>query len=351
MKITAAVLRGPRDLALAEQELAVEALQPDELWVQTEVSALSTGTDRGNYEGAQRVPGAPDYPRWVGYNNVGIVRGVGSAVTRFRVGERVFSLQHHQSAYVARESELIVRVPEGVAPEEAAFTYLYHLGFASLQRGRFIPGENVAVVGLGILGLATVELARAQGARVLALGNAESRLEVARAIGAHLALPSDAPDLPARIDALTHGTGIDLVVLAANPWPAWRAAMETVRPNGRVAVLSLPGRGEPPLDFNPLELGWFYGKALTIIAVAGAAAYDYPLIQPLAPGRPSEAASARFDRIHGCAYLLDLMQERRLQPGRLITLRLPCARLVEAYEMAFRREKSMIGVVFDWRES
>src|SRR5947209_6701978 len=151
MKIRSALLRGPRDLVLAEQELDVESLQPDQVWVQTEVSALSTGTDRGNYEGAQRVPGAPDYPRWVGYNNVGIVRGVGSDVTRLGVGERVFSLQHHDSAYVARDSELIVKVPDGVAPEDAAFTILYHLGFASLQRGHFIPGENVAVVGLGIL--------------------------------------------------------------------------------------------------------------------------------------------------------------------------------------------------------
>src|SRR5207237_3371431 len=139
---------------------------------------------------------------WVGYNNVGIVRAVGSGVTRLRVGERVFSLQPHQSAYLARDSELVVPVPEGVAPEAAAFTYLYHLGFASLQRGHFIPGEHVAVVGLGILGLATVELARAQGARVLALGNAQSRLEMASAIGAHLALPSDAPDLAPQIDAL-----------------------------------------------------------------------------------------------------------------------------------------------------
>ena len=351
MKIRSALLRGPRDLALVDMELAVETLQPDQLWVQTEVSALSTGTDRGNYEGAQRVPGAPDYPRWVGYNNVGIVRGVGSAVTRFRAGERVFSLHHHDSAYIAHDSELMVRVPAGVAPEAAAFTVLYHLGFASLQRGHFIPGENVAVVGLGILGLATVELARAQGARVLALGNAKSRLDVASAIGAHLSLPSDTPELAAQIDAFTHGVGIDLVVLAANPWPAWRTAMEAVRPNGRVAVLSLPGRGEPPLDFNPLELEWLYGKSLTIVAVAGAAAYDYPLVLPHVHGRASDAAAARFDRLHGCEYLLDLMHDGRIQPQRLITHRLPADRLVEAYEMAYRRDKSMIGAIFDWREA
>jgi threonine dehydrogenase-like Zn-dependent dehydrogenase len=349
VKMIAALLHGPRNLTLDEQELETEALKPDELWVQTEVSALSTGTDRGNYEGAQRVPGAPDYPRWVGYNNVGIVRDIGSAVSRFRVGDRVFSLKPHQSAYVARESEMIVRVPQGVAPEEAAFTFLYHLGFHSLQRGHFIPGENVAVIGLGILGLATVELARAQGARVLALGNADNRLEMARELGAHEALLSDAPGLQVKIDEMTHGVGIDLVILAANPWPAYRTAMEVVRTNGRVAILSLPGRGEPALDFNPLELEWFYGKALSIIAVAGPSGYTFPTVQTLPFGRVVESGEARFNRVHGCEYLLDLIHERRLQPGRLVTHRLPYGRMLEAYEMAYRREKSMVGVVFDWR--
>ena len=63
MKI--AVLHGPRDLRLEEQTIASE-LKPDEIRVKTRISALKIGTDRGNYEGAEQVPGAPDYPRWVG---------------------------------------------------------------------------------------------------------------------------------------------------------------------------------------------------------------------------------------------------------------------------------------------
>lgn len=337
MKIKMAMLRGPRDLRLEEHDLAVDNLQPDQLWVETEVSALSTGTDRGNYEGAQRVPGAPDYPRWVGYSNVGIVRAVGSEVTRFKPGDRVFATRPHQSAYVGRQTDMIVRVPAEVTPEEAAFTYLYHLGYHSLRRGQFEPGENVAVVGLGILGLASVELARTLGGRVLALGNAPSRQEMAKAIGAHIVMSSDAPDLKDAVASLTYGAGIDLVILAANPWPAWRASMEVVRHGGRVAVLSLPGRGEAALDFNPLELEWFYGKALTIIAVAGQATYPFPT-DPL-----------RFSIARGCEYLLTLMQDKRILPTRLVTHRLRPENMVEAYEMAYHRDKSMIGVLFDWR--
>ena len=112
MKI--AILHGPRDLRIEEQSLDTDDLASDQIWVETEISALKIGTDRGNYEGAENVPGAPDYPRWVGDSNLGKVCGIGSAVTRFAVGDRVVSRYHHQSEYVASESESIVRVPEGV---------------------------------------------------------------------------------------------------------------------------------------------------------------------------------------------------------------------------------------------
>jgi len=89
MKI--AMLHGPRDLRIEEQPLDTGNLKPHEIWVKTEITALKIGTDRGNYEGAERVPGAPPYPRWVGDSNLGIVRGVGRAVRRFQVGDRVVS--------------------------------------------------------------------------------------------------------------------------------------------------------------------------------------------------------------------------------------------------------------------
>ena len=108
------MLYGPRDLRLEERPLDTQHLKPDEIWVETEISALKIGTDRGNYEGAEQVPGAPDYPRWVGDSNLGVVRGAGSGVKRFRVGDRVVAALAHQSEYVASEAGRIVRVPDGV---------------------------------------------------------------------------------------------------------------------------------------------------------------------------------------------------------------------------------------------
>ena len=137
MKI--AILHGPRDLRIEEQALDGSKLGPRQIWVETEITALKIGTDRGNYEGAEQVPGAPDFPRWVGDSNYGFVRGVGSEVTRFQAGDAVVSRYHHQSEYVADESECIVKVPEGVDPEDAVYAHLYTLSphFSS------IPGNGV----------------------------------------------------------------------------------------------------------------------------------------------------------------------------------------------------------------
>jgi threonine dehydrogenase-like Zn-dependent dehydrogenase len=334
MKI--AILHGSRDLRIEERPLDTANLKPDRIWVETEISALKIGTDRGNYEGAEQVPGAPDYPRWVGDSNLGIVRGIGSAVTRFQVGDRVVSRYYHQSEYIAGESESIVKVPESVHPEDGVFAHLYTLSAHCYRKAFFRPGENVAVIGLGVLGLGAVAIGPLFGARVVGLGNSPVRLKMAERMGAHAALLSDDPDLETRLDAFTDGVGIDLVILTANPWPAFRTAVQIVRPNGRVSIVSLLGRGEPPLDFNPLAMEWFYNKGISLIAVSQQAGYLYP------------TPENRFDDIRACAHTLSLMAEGRLEPKRLITHRFHYTEMVEAYEMAFHREKSMLGVIFNW---
>ena len=336
MKI--AILHGPRDLTIEEQPLDTANLKPNEIWLETEITALKIGTDRGNYEGAEQVPGAPDYPRWVGDSNLAVVRGIGSAVTRVQVGDRVVTRQPHQSEYVTVESESIVKVPDSVHSEDAVYTHLYALSAHCYRKAHFQPGENVAVVGLGVLGLGAVGLGPAFGARVIGLGNSPVRLEMAERMGAHAAYMSDDPDLKAKLDDFTNGVGVDLVILTANPWPAYRTSLQVVRPNGRVSIVSLLGRGEPPLDFNPLSMELFYAKGISIIAVSGSAGYLYP------------TPENRFASDHSGDHILSLMGDGLLEPKRLITHRFHYTEMVKAYEMAYNRDKSMLGVIFDWRD-
>ena len=79
-----AILYGAGDLRIEERPLDVDSLKDQQVYVETEVTALSTGTDLGNYLGkSTEVPGAPDYPRPVGYSNVGVIRRVGLLQTSF----------------------------------------------------------------------------------------------------------------------------------------------------------------------------------------------------------------------------------------------------------------------------
>lgn len=338
MKI--AVLHGPRNMTIEDMPLDTANLKPHDIWVETEITALKIGTDRGNYEGAEQVPGAPDYPRWVGDSNLGYVRGVGTEVTRFEVGDRVVSRLHHQSEFVADEHENIVRVPDGVDSEDAVWASLYTLSQFCYLKGFFQPGENVAVVGLGVLGLGAVALGPPMGARVVGIGNSPIRLDMARKMGAHAAFLYNDPDLQSKLDGFTDGAGIDLVILTANPWPAFRTSLEVVRPNGRVSVVSLVGRGESPLDFNPLPMELFYLKGISIIAVSGDAGDLYP-------GKETD----RYSWHRRCEYVLSLMENSGLEPKKLVTHRMPYTDMVRAYDMIDRREKNMLGVIFQWKEN
>ena len=339
MKI--AILHGAGDLRIEEHPLDTDNLKPNEIWVETEITAFKIGTDRGNFEGEKSLPGAPnEFPRTVGDSNVGIIKGVGSAVTRFKVGDRVTSRANHQSEYIAAEPGTFVKVPDDVHSEDAVYAHLYTLTSLCYRKANFRPGENVAVVGVGVLGLGAIAMGPHFGARVAAVANSPIRLEMAERMGAHAGFLSDDPDLKAKLDDFTNGAGIDLVILTANPWPAYRTAVDIVRRSGRVAIISLLGRGEADLDFNPLYSGYFYDKGISLIAANGTVGYGYP-----------SEAEERFSWNRMCEYLLSLMADGGLEPKRLVTHRFDYKEMIKAYEMSTEREKTMLGVIFDWRDA
>ncbi len=332
-----AILYGAGDLRLEQRSLHIDHLDPHQIYVETEVTALSTGTDLGNYQGhSTDLPSAPDYPRAVGYSNVGVVRAVGSSVVAFRQGQRLFSRYPHQSAFLARDNELLVPLPKEVSSEEASLTYLTQLGLAALRQARYETGENVAIVGLGVIGLCTVNLARAMGARVVAISNSPIRSEGSRRVGAHAAFESNDPQLQEKLSKIFGQIGADLIILTANTWPAYRLSVQIARHGTRLSVLGFPGRGQPPPDFNPLDPEWFYGKQLVLLGAGHAPETDCP------------PPAVRFNLRRNLEYILHLMASKELQLSSLITHRLPASRMREAYELARKHSKELIAAVFFW---
>jgi threonine dehydrogenase-like Zn-dependent dehydrogenase len=193
------------------------------------------------------------------------------------------------------------------------------------------------VVGLGVIGLCTVWLARAMGARVVGISNSTIRSELALQLGAHAALLADDEHIHEKLKEVFGEIGTDIVVLTANPWNAYRLSMDIVRYAGRVSILGFPGRAQPRPDFNPLDPRWVYGKQLTLLGAG------------FAPKVDCRAEDLRFNLRRNLQYILDLMAFHHPRIGLVISHRLPAGKMKEAYELAKNRSKSLVAAIFDWR--
>ena len=172
----------------------------------------------------------------------------------------------------------LVAVPEGVAFETAAslgcrFATAYR---ALVGRARVREGEWVSVIGAGGVGLSAVMVARALGARVVAVDRHEEALDLARRLGAEHVLLADA-DVPARVAAVTDG-GAHVALDAVGSEATSADALLSLRRRGRhVQVGLLPpvdGRSRVPMD---RVIAW----ELDVLGSHGMAAADYPEMMSL----------------------------------------------------------------------
>ena len=122
-----------------------------------------------------------EQPIPLGYCNVGTVIEVGRDVTEFKVGDRVASNGPH-AEYVSVPKNLVAKIPEGVSDEQAAF-HCNRVNRSS--RHTFVNptlGETVVVVGLGLIGLITAQLLKANGCNVIGFDFDQSKVDLAKAM-------------------------------------------------------------------------------------------------------------------------------------------------------------------------
>lgn len=206
-----------------------------------------------------REQGTPDAPVRLGHETVGRISAVGDPHGRWSVGEVVTGLGGDGFATkVTLGADSILRVPAGFAPEHVIGEPLADLEEA-LSRTGIRPGDRVAVVGLGFMGLGLVQLAAARlpGLLVAVDPNPAARAR-ALALGAHEAHRPD--ELPA---AFTSATGdreqrMDVVIEAAGATSALATSSSLVRPYGTVCIVGYHHTGDAPMD---MEL-WHKGTTI-----------------------------------------------------------------------------------------
>jgi alcohol dehydrogenase len=138
----------------------------------------------------------------------------------------------------------VYRIPEGLSDEQVLFLAdILPTGFeVGVLNGRVEPGDTVAVVGAGPIGLATIMTAKLYTpGRIVAIDLADSRLEKALEFGADVTINSGSEDAVSRVMELTGGLGADVAVEAVGVPETFELCTELIRPGGRVANVGVHG--------------------------------------------------------------------------------------------------------------
>tara|TARA_B100000902_G_scaffold398840_1_gene467141 strand:- start:3860 stop:4849 length:990 start_codon:yes stop_codon:yes gene_type:complete len=196
----------------------------------------------------------PELPFVAGGEAAGVVREIGQDVTRVKPGDRVAvvgSVGAFAEKVLKKESELI-RIPDGMSFDIAAgFCVAYGTSYYALKQcGNLQSGESVLVLGAaGGVGLAAVDISRALGARVIAAASNDSKLAIAKSVGAHDGIRYDRDALKEAAKSLTNGKGVDIVFDPVGG-DASEQALRAIAWNGRFLVVGFADGEIPRLPLN-----------------------------------------------------------------------------------------------------
>jgi len=260
-QMTAAVLYGKEHLQI--ESVAVPELGPGDVLVRVR-AALTCGTDvkvfRRGYHARMIQP-----PALFGHELAGDIVAMGPEVRGFAIGQRVVAANSAPCGacfYCVRGQENLcddllfnngayaqyiriparivqrnmLRIPDHVSYQDAALVEPLACVMRGLEETGVRPGDSVAVIGLGPIGMMFVRMAKAvYQTRVIAIGRRQTQLDRAAAMGAdELVLNSDGSDVVEPVRKLTGGRGADVVIEAVGLPEVWQLALKLLRRGGVV---------------------------------------------------------------------------------------------------------------------
>ena len=196
-------------------------------------------------------------PLPLGYCNVGEIVAVGKGVTEFRIGDRVASNGNH-AEFVLIPKNLVAKIPDNVTDEEAVFTVIGSIGLQGIRLLKPTFGETIVVVGLGLIGLVTAELLKANGCNVIGFDFDSEKVKIANEKGITAINPGEGTNQVKFVETFTNGIGADGIVITAssksNDIIAQSAQM--CRKLGRAILVGVIGLDISRADFYTKEISF-----------------------------------------------------------------------------------------------
>jgi len=283
-----------------------------------------------------------DEPLPLGYCSAGLVIEVGEGVREFSVGDRVVSNGHHAEV-VCVPVNLCARIPDGVSYQEGAFTVLSSIALQGVRLAEPALGERVAVLGLGLVGLLTVQILKANGCQVLGADFEENKLSLAEKFGAKTVNLAAGEDPIKAGMIFSDNQGIDRVIITAatdSSDPVHQAAQMS-RKRGKIVLVGVTG-----LDLKRAD---FYEKELTfqVSCSYGPGRYD-PAYEEKGGDYP--IGFVRWTEGRNFQAVLELMRDKKLDVAPLISKVCPFENAPGAYEVLLN-DPSQLGIVLAYQSN
>ncbi len=339
------VFAGPRLIDFSDEP--ERSLAPHEVRLRTLFSGISAGTELTAYRGtnpylhkrwddqrrlfiAGEEPRQYPMPGW-GYEEIGEIVEVGSEVAGLEVGQRVYGTWGHRAEHIVTVDYARNRIlPPHVEPILGIFSQIGAIALNGILDAQINLGETVAVFGAGVVGQLVAQLARLSGARVVVVDLLESRLELARSLGADIVINGRERSAAEAIKELTGGRGADMCIEASGSTVALNEAVRACAYSAKVVAL-----GFFQGDARGLFLGEeFHHNRIDIVCSQ---------IGGVGPG-----LKYRWDILRLVTTFMGLVADSRLDLKPLITHTAPFKRAASLFELLDTQPETVVQAVISF---
>lgn len=351
-------------------DVPIPNIKDNQILIKTKMSLISTGTEKmlidfgkGNFiQKAKQQPekvkmvlqkakndgllstieavrNKIDQPITLGYCNVGEVIKVGKKIKEFKAGDRVVSNGPH-SEYVAVTENLAALIPNKVNNEDAVFTVLASIGLNGIRLANPTFGETFVVAGLGIIGILTCQLLKANGCNVIGIDPDKKKCELAKSLEINSLNLSDDLDTVDSCLNLNNNFNVDGVIITATTKSnePIETAARLCRKRGRIILV-----GQTGLELNRDD---FYKKEITfqVSCSYGPGRYDEDYERK---GNDYPIGFVRWTEKRNFQAILKAFSSKKLLASNLISHKFAFKEAISAYNLLSENKYSM-GIILEY---
>ena len=305
-----------------------------EILVRTEYTAVSAGTEYSCLVGQPNTQARQSFPVRLGYSGVGYVEETGEGVKVFKTGDRVLVYHGTHAKYNLVHADQLTKVTDDrIDSKEAAFVIIATMGLGGVRKLELELGESAMVMGLGLLGMFSVESLALSGANpLIAVDFDEARRNKALELGADYALDPGDPDFAAKVKELTDG-GVKATVEVTGSSKAMIQALECAAWMGRISLLGCTRVSDQSVDYYSMV----HRPGVKLIGA-------HNFVRPKYESYPHH-----WTHQDDCKAILSLISAGKFRVLPIISEVHRPDDAPEVYARLARRELPL-GILFDWRE-